>query len=204
MKTFTVLFFAAFVFVIGTYAQNGSSNGSVAATSSTAETKRKVFRVTKEQITQAQKILKEKGLYAGAEDGRYSDDFRAAVREFQGANNLKRSGSLNRATLEKMGIALTDAQREIPVNPRDLDTGEKSPAKRGPVFRASKEQIAQVQKMLREKSLYAGEETGKLDDATREAVRKWQTANGVKPTGTLNKETLEKMGIELTERQKAM
>ena len=105
-----------------------------------------------------------------------------------------------------MGIALTDTQKGIPANPNDLASADatKTPTKRGPVFRASKEQIMQVQKMLKEKSMYAGEETGKLDDPTRDGIKKWQTANGVKVTGTLNKETLEKMGIELSDKQKAM
>jgi peptidoglycan hydrolase-like protein with peptidoglycan-binding domain len=62
----------------------------------------------------------------------------------------------------------------------------------------------EVQKMLKDKQMYAGEATGKLDDATREGIRKFQTANGVKMTGTLNKETLEKMNITLTDRQKEM
>lgn len=203
MKKLSVVIFVALLFAFSIQAQtSGNSTSSV----STTETKRKVFRANKEQITQAQKMLKGKGKYAGAEDGKYNDDFRAAVKGFQGENGLRKSGGLNRATLEKMGIALTEAQQQIPVNPNDLASadGSKTPTKRGPVFRASKEQIMQVQKMLKEKSMYAGEETGKLDDATRDGIKKWQTANGVKVTGTLNKETLEKMGIELTEKQKAM
>ena len=64
--------------------------------------------------------------------------------------------------------------------------------------------MTEVQTKLKTGGMYAGEATGKLDDPTREAIRKWQAANGVKVTGTLNKETLEKMGIELTEKQKAM
>jgi hypothetical protein len=50
--------------------------------------------------------------------------------------------------------------------------------------------------------MYSGEETGKLDDATRDGLKKYQEANGVKVTGTLNQMTLEKMGIELTDKQK--
>lgn len=144
--------------------------------------------------------------YAGAEDGKYNDDFRASVKTFQGENGLRKSGSLNRATLEKMGIALTDTQKEIPVNPNDLSSGDgkTTATKRGPVFRANKDQVTEVQTKLKTGGMYAGEATGKLDDPTREAIRKWQTVNGVKVTGTLNKETLEKMGIELTEKQKAM
>ena len=51
--------------------------------------------------------------------------------------------------------------------------------------------------------MYAGDETGKLDDPTRDGLKKYQEANGVKVTGTLNAATLEKMGIPLTDKQKA-
>ncbi len=46
------------------------------------------------------------------------------------------------------------------------------------------------------------EETGKLDDATRTELKKYQEANGIKVTGTLNQLTLEKMGVPLTDKQK--
>ena len=80
----------------------------------------------------------------------------------------------------------------------------KQGAKRGPVFRATKEQINQAQALLKERGFYAGEQLGKLDDATRDGLRKYQQAEGLKVTGTLNKVTLEKMNIALTERQKSM
>ncbi|MGI8995140.1 MAG: peptidoglycan-binding domain-containing protein [Pyrinomonadaceae bacterium] len=80
----------------------------------------------------------------------------------------------------------------------------KPATKRGPIFRATKDQIKQAQAMLKERSLYAGEQTGKLDDATRAAIKKYQEAEGLKVTGTLNKVTLEKMSITLTDRQKTM
>ncbi len=133
--------------------------------------------------------------------GKYSKEFRTAIREFQSANGLKRKGSLNRATLEKMGIELNEAQSAIPVNPDDLASASTG-RKRGPVFRATKTQITEVQSMLRSKGLYDGEDSGKLNPETRSAIKEWQGANGVKVTGTLNKETLEAMGVELTDRQK--
>lgn len=76
--------------------------------------------------------------------------------------------------------------------------------KRGPVFRATKDQINQAQALLKSRGFYAGDQSGKLDDATREGLRKYQSAENLKVTGTLNKITLERMGIELTEKQKAM
>ena len=81
-------------------------------------------------------------------------------------------------------------------------TGQTS--KRGPIFRATKEQINQAQALLKERGFYAGEQLGKLDDATRDGLRKYQQAEGLKVTGTLNKITLEKMNIPLTDKQKRM
>ena len=76
--------------------------------------------------------------------------------------------------------------------------------KRGPVFRATKEQINQAQALLKSRGFYSGDQIGKLDDATREGLRKYQQAEGIKVTGTLNRVTLEKMNIALTEKQKTM
>ena len=83
-------------------------------------------------------------------------------------------------------------------------TGTKQGAKRGPVFRATKEQINQAQAILKSRGFYSGEQIGKLDEATRDGLRKYQQAEGLKVTGTLNKVTLEKMNIALTEKQKSM
>jgi len=76
--------------------------------------------------------------------------------------------------------------------------------KRGPVFRATKGQINQAQAILKERGFYGGDQTGKLDDATRDGLKKYQQAEGLKTTGTLNKITLEKMGVALTDKQKTM
>src|SRR5829696_3479243 len=89
-------------------------------------------------------------------------------------------------------------------NTTSSTSSAKTGAKRGPIFRATKGQINQAQALLKERGLYAGEQLGKLDDATRDGLRKYQQAEGLKVTGTLNKITLEKMNITLTEKQKSM
>ena len=75
---------------------------------------------------------------------------------------------------------------------------------RGPVFRATGDQIKQAQAILKQRSFYTGDETGKLDTATRAGLKEYQKAEGLKVTGTLNKATLEKMSIVLTDKQKTM
>ena len=56
--------------------------------------------------------------------------------------------------------------------------------------------------MLRDGKMLTGGEEGKLDDGTRDALGKYQEANGLKVTKTLNAATLQKMNITLTDKQK--
>ncbi len=105
------------------------------------------------------------------------------------------------ASLCLYAVAAASAQNTNTSAPAANANGTK---KRGPVFRATKEQIKQAQAILKQRGFYAGEQTGKLDDDTREGLKKYQSAEGLKVTGTLNKITLEKMNITLTDKQKSM
>ena len=84
------------------------------------------------------------------------------------------------------------------------NTRSSSKKKRGPVFRASKDQIKQAQTVLKQRGFYQGETTGKLDSDTREGLKRYQQAESIKVTGTLNRLTMEKMNIQLTDKQKMM
>jgi peptidoglycan hydrolase-like protein with peptidoglycan-binding domain len=196
MKKLIFLIFATLLLCVSMQAQTTSST--TTSTPETEKTKKPVFRATKEQVTEVQKMLK------SPETGKMDDDFRAEIKKYQSANGLRATGTLNRATLEKMGIALTDKQKEIPVDQNSFAAADsdKTTKKKGPVFRATKDQVIAAQKLLKEKNLYAGEATGTLDPATRAALKAFQEANGMKGTGTLNQATLEKMGISLTDKQK--
>ena len=96
------------------------------------------------------------------------------------------------------------AQNENVNASNSANANETPKKKRGPIFRANKDQIKQAQALLKQRGFYAGEETGKLDPDTRAGLKLYQAAEKIKVTGTLNKVTLEKMGITLTDKQKAM
>ena len=194
---FVCLFFAAAV-----CAQNPSPAPRTTASASNAK-RGPIFRATKAQIVTAQNMLRSKRLYSGDANGKLDEPTRAAIKSYQKDNGLRATGSLNRATLEKMGIELTESQKAIPVSESSYAKAASGSAKpRGPVFRATKEQVIGAQKRLKAGGFYSGEETGKLDDPTRDGLKKYQEANGLRVTGTLNQVTLEKMGIALTDRQK--
>jgi len=171
------------------------------ATPKTTTKRGPVFRATKTQVKQAQAILKERTLYSGEQTGKLNDPTRLGLQKYQLAENLKITGTLNKETLEKMSIPLTDSQKGIPKPPKPETASDK---KKPPIFRATKDQIQLAQTLLKEKGFYSGEANGELNEATREGLRKYQATNDIKVTGTLNRETLEKMSIQLTEKQKAL
>ena len=104
-----------------------------------------------------------------------------------------------------VGCSLTAATQNKNTNANGSTNSNKSAnANRKPVFRATTDQVKQAQAILKQRAFYGGEQTGKLDDDTRAGLKKYQTAENLKVTGTLNKITLEKMGVALTDKQKAM
>jgi peptidoglycan hydrolase-like protein with peptidoglycan-binding domain len=107
-------------------------------------------------------------------------------------------------TLSLLCLLTVASSGAIAQNSTSSQTKSATAKKRGPVFRATKDQINQAQAILKSRGFYSGEQVGKLDDATREGLRKYQMAEGLKVTGTLNKLTLEKMNIPITEKQKTM
>ncbi|MFM9904118.1 MAG: peptidoglycan-binding domain-containing protein [Pyrinomonadaceae bacterium] len=241
-----ILLILSVIFVTGIFAAAQTPTPTPAAPATAAATEKParatIFRPTKDQVMQVQKILKEKKLYAGEAPGTYNDETRAGIKSFQKDNGLKETGTLNRATLEKFGVELTDKQKLIPVSPNSFadPATDSSPAKtatagtdgvkgktttasasgsstalvgataaassdapkRPAPFQANKSQITDLQKVLIAAKMFAGEANGERSDALKDAVKKYQEANGLKATGGINAATLEKAGITLTDKQK--
>lgn len=110
---------------------------------------------------------------------------------------------LNGALACALLLCVTASAQNSNTNAGGGNTNASAAKKRGPVFRATKEQIKQAQDILRQRGFYAGESTGKLEPTTREGLRKYQEAEGLKVTGTLNAATLQKMNVTLSDKQKA-
>lgn len=57
------------------------------------------------------------------------------------------------------------------------------------------ERINQIQEALASKGAFAGTPTGKWDDSTVDAMKKFQASSGLTPTGKLDALTLQKLGL---------
>ena len=57
------------------------------------------------------------------------------------------------------------------------------------------ERINEIQGALARNGVFAGDPTGKWDDSTSDAMRKFQAKKGLNPTGKLDAPTLQKLGL---------
>lgn len=58
--------------------------------------------------------------------------------------------------------------------------------------------IEKAQEILKAKGLYKGSITGTIDSTTKAAIKAYQQEVGLNPTGHLNKDTRQKLGIEIS------
>ena len=72
------------------------------------------------------------------------------------------------------------------VSSRRKEKGQKAPAP---------DRISQIQEALAKDGSFANAPNGKWDDATVEAMRKFQGSHGLNPSGKLDARTLEKLGL---------
>ena len=217
-----ILLIAAFtlVAVSGAFAQGTTAAAtSTSPSAAAAPAKPAAFRATKDQIKQGQEVLIKEKLYTGQATGVYGDS-RDAIKAYQKAHSLDVNGKFDRATLDKMGIALTEkqggtagtlaARSTASTTPKSGSTTKQIAAgsqdsagpKRPAPFQATKDQITALQTTLRDAKLFTGEANGERSDALKEAVKKYQTVNGLSSTGGINAATLQKAGIALTDKQK--
>ncbi|MBC7910958.1 MAG: peptidoglycan-binding protein [Pyrinomonadaceae bacterium] len=102
--------------------------------------------------------------------------------------------SLTAFLLLLLALSITAAAQNNNANantasPANSNTTTKTTKKRGPIFRATKDQIKQAQAILKQRGFYGGEASGKLDTDTRAGLKKYQEAESLKVTGTLNNVT---------------
>jgi peptidoglycan hydrolase-like protein with peptidoglycan-binding domain len=57
------------------------------------------------------------------------------------------------------------------------------------------ERISEIQEALARKGVFTGTPTGQWDDGTVDAMKQFQTANGLTPSGKLDALTLQKLGL---------
>lgn len=118
-------------------------------------------------MREVQKLLAQKGIYKGAIDGRMGPMTSQAVRDYQALRGFKVTGVADQDLLD-------DLQTEKTANRYETDD----------IL------IFTVQNRLNQLGFQAGAANGKFNAKTRAAIEKFETAQGLAPTGSISSELL--------------
>ena len=77
-------------------------------------------------------------------------------------------------------------RRNVSKRSRRRERGQKAP---------TSDRITEIQQALAKDGSFTGTPSGKWDDSTAEAMRKFQAGHGLNPTGKLDALTLQKLGL---------
>jgi His-Xaa-Ser repeat protein HxsA len=116
----------------------------------------------------------------------------AAPAEPGGSSPSPRRAPSSSSNLAPEGSAQpTDPGRAAPVSPKPA-------APRTPTFSTEEKrklQVMRVQIQLTSLGLYTGAVNGTLDDATKEAIKRFQTVKGIEANGLMTTQTLNALGV---------
>lgn len=139
-------------------------------------------------VKEIQKRLKDWDYYDGAIDGDYGAKTFEAVKKFQTKNNITADGIVGKQTAKALGISLDDT------NITYSGSGSKAvPIKKG----AKGEIVKKIQKNLKDWGYYTGTIDGIYGEKTYQAVKNFQTKNGLEADGIVGPNTASSLGISL-------
>jgi len=155
------------------------------------------------RVEEIQKILKDAQFDPGSTDGVMGSRTRKAIRDFQKEKGLWPNGKVDSKTWLELNREKEDFKKEtasqslvLPFEkyPRDIKSEEEIAKIRGPQEKAIKEKLPkdrkkQVQIALQKAGFYKGKIDGKIGPQTKEAIKAFQKAKGLKADGAVGAQT---------------
>jgi peptidoglycan hydrolase-like protein with peptidoglycan-binding domain len=182
-------------------------------------------------IQSVQQALKDQGFYYGNVTGDKSAETTAAIRRYQIRNGLQVTGDVNPETLRSLNLSSAQATRDtsnsaatqpnrVPSNNRsrleqnlsphvsresdrqlEMDRSLAVPPYESAPPRINRRMVAEVQHQLMIRGYYRSWIDGRYGPRTAFAVRAFQSASGIPPTGRLDMLTFD--ALELSDRNMA-
>lgn len=139
-------------------------------------------------VRRVQALLAELRLYEGEVDGLDGPQTRGAVDAYQARVGLERTGRIDEALLAELGIATQVAARPAPTDAMTTASAAPPPADTG-----GADIVTRVQAGLKAFGNDGIALDGRVDDATRSALKEFQSLFGLDQTGEPDREVFAKM-----------
>jgi peptidoglycan hydrolase-like protein with peptidoglycan-binding domain len=104
------------------------------------------------------------------------------------------TGAKSSKTAPRVTNVSTKTAKPAPASHKKTSSKKKSSRVRGQAVPTA-DRISEIQSALAKSGAYQGDPSGKWDDSTTGAMRRFQQSNGLSPTGKLDAPTLQKLGL---------
>ncbi|MBM3248040.1 MAG: peptidoglycan-binding protein [Candidatus Omnitrophica bacterium] len=165
------------------------------------------------RVEEMQRILKDAHFDPGPADGVMGSQTRIAIREFQKEKGLWPSGKIDSKTWLELSRAKEALKNEAIVQPLILPSGEyprdvkseeeiariREPQEKLTKAKLPKDRKKQIQIALQKAGFYKGKIDGKIGPQTKEAIKAFQKARGLKTDGAVGAQTWTELNKYLKE-----
>lgn len=144
-----------------------------------------------------QQRLNRMGYDPGSVDGIWNESTQRAVVNYQQANGLEPTGSLNIRTIASLGMSQA-LMGQVPDLPKQVDQqlAQEVARQGGTRLHVSPATLRLIQQSLNSYGYQAGNVQGVWDQETSRALQNFQEAQGLEPTGNLNLRTISALGMD--------
>ena len=141
---------------------------------------------TGSEVRTIQTKLKNWGYYDGSVDGIFGSGTKEAVKYFQRTNGLSADGIVGSATAAALGMSLSDSSSGTSSGSGTLRKG------------SSGDSVKTLQQKLKNWGYYGGSVDGVFGSGTEQAVRYFQSRNGLTADGVVGSATAAALGMSLS------
>lgn len=141
-------------------------------------------------VVNAQRLLIELGYDPGSADGILKTQTRSAIRKYQDKAKLPANGRL---TPDVFAALAKSAGRKIQTGKAVVTPPAPQPAEAAPKEDAAVKRVTDIQARLRQLGYAVPSVSGTVDEATRAAIRTYETDQGMTVTGRASPEVLERL-----------
>lgn len=138
-------------------------------------------------LARLQERLRQAGDYTGRTDGAWSPESQAALERFQQRNGLQVTGQLNQVTAMMLGLNTAEL---LAVGAPPAAAASQAPR---PLSALA---VQTIQSQLRMFGFYYGGIDGVWGPGTQAAIERFQLSRRLQPTGQLNPETAQALGLD--------
>jgi|GEM_PF-2726088 len=175
------------------YAQRGTQQSVPGITREQAPGQGTQLYISPSSVRVIKQQLNQQGFDAGAVDGSWDQESELALSIFQKTEGLTPTGKLNLETIQALGVpqVLSGQQQGLP----GQTVQEQARGEGAPLF-VSPESLREIEQELSSQGYDPGKVDGQWDPEVRNAIRNFEKAQGLEPTGNVNLILLGSLGMD--------